>query len=378
MSLASAHRIRSHYSIHLKIFLNYLQLVTVTSTFDLAWPSYILEIFKVQASAGNVSEQVFSLDCFLDNGRSDNQQQVVFLKLVVVSAVPLGIVFLSACFWTLIALLKRKSHYLKCELVNSIVVLFFIAHPSIVRLAFDMFNCKEVQLGEFWLTSYLNIRCWDTLHYRYAMAAALPGIVLWGALTPAAALITLIAHRTQLDQISSRIRYGFLYNGYQTSHYYWEFVILYRKMLIIVLAVFFTNISVPIQSLCVLMVLIVSFVMQLKSAPFQTPILNSLELRGILVATVTIYCGLFYLTQSLDFTTQVGLFLVVITANVYFLLYWLLKSCKVACEALSKWWKATLIWKPRVTDMPNHINVSNKSHSRSMSLGDSASKVHPT
>jgi hypothetical protein len=373
MSLASAHRTNSHYSIYLKIFLNYLQLVTVTSTFELAWPSYILEVFKVQASAGNVSEQVFSLDCFLDNGHSDNQQQVVYLKLLVVTSVPLGIVLFSACFWGLLSLIKRNLKYLKYELVNSIVVLFFIAHPSIVRVTFDVFNCKEIQLGEFWLTSYLNIRCWDHLHSRFAMGIALPGVILWGAFTPAAALVALIAMRKRLDELNSRIRFGFLYNGYQISYYYWEFVILYRKMVIIVLAVFFTNISIPVQSLCVLMVLIVSFIMQLKSGPFKVPVLNSLELRGILVATVTIYCGLFYLTQGLDSTTQIVLFLVVIAANAYFLLYWLVKSCAAACEVLSKCWKQTMM---RINRSPA-VQVDVSSKSRSLSVGDNASKVIP-
>jgi len=63
--------------------------------------------------------------------------------------------------------------------------------------------------------------------------------------------------------------------------------------------------------------------------------LNQMEFRSILVATVTIYCGLFYLTEDLDETTKIILFATIIIANFYFLLYWLAKMFE-ACIDLAK------------------------------------------
>ena len=334
MSLVSAHKARSHYSIYLKIFVNYLQLVTVTAAFNLAWPSYVLEVFKAQESAGNVSEQVFSFDCFHNSGQLDNQQQVLFIKIVLIVFIPVIIFALSTLFWLLIALFRNNYRCLKYELVNSMVVMFFLAHPSIIRMLFDMFNCREVDPGQFWLNSYLNIRCWDALHYRYAMAAALPGVVLWGICTPAGALVFLVRYRKMLDSVDIRVRLGFLYNGYHAQKYYWEFVILYRKVLIIVFSVFLATVSVSVQALGAMLIFIVAFVMQMKKTPYLTPVLNALELRAILVGAVTIYCGLFFLTTVGDTTSQLALFMVIVAVNTYFLLYWLLKTCKAGCEIL--------------------------------------------
>jgi hypothetical protein len=172
------------------------------------------------------------------------------------------------------------------------------------------------------------------------MAVALPGVILWGICTPAGALIFLVRYRKMLDNVDIRVRFGFLYTGYHAQKYYWEFVILYRKVLIITFSVFLATVSVSIQVLSVLMLLIMAFIMQMKKTPYVTPVLNALELRAILVEAVTLYCGLFFLTTVGDTTAQLALFLVIVLANAYFLLYWPLKTCKAGCvlviEKISK------------------------------------------
>jgi len=50
-----------------------------------------------------------------------------------------------------------------------------------------------------------------------------------------------------------------------------------------------------------------------------------MEIRSILVATVTIYCGLYYLTNDLDEGAKIVLFIVMIITNLYFLIFWLIK-----------------------------------------------------
>jgi hypothetical protein len=50
-----------------------------------------------------------------------------------------------------------------------------------------------------------------------------------------------------------------------------------------------------------------------------------MEYRSILVATVTIYCGLYYLTKDLEDTSKIILFVVIVVINAYFLIYWIRK-----------------------------------------------------
>ena len=56
--------------------------------------------------------------------------------------------------------------------------------------------------------------------------------------------------------------------------------------------------------------------------PYDTAELNNLELRSIIVSGVTIYSGLYYLTEDLSLWTQLLFFALICAANAYFLGYW--------------------------------------------------------
>jgi len=75
----------------------------------------------------------------------------------------------------------------------------------------------------------------------YSLFFALPGIIVWGIGIPAVCLYALQRKRRELDKLSTRLKFGFLFNGFNYKHYYWEFVILYRKIFIISCSVFLAN-----------------------------------------------------------------------------------------------------------------------------------------
>ena len=59
-------------------------------------------------------------------------------------------------------------------------------------------------------------------------AVALPSIVIWGIGIPAAVWILLRKDRERLDTDAVKFKFGFLYNGYKRTNYFWEIVIMYR------------------------------------------------------------------------------------------------------------------------------------------------------
>jgi hypothetical protein len=76
---------------------------------------------------------------------------------------------------------------------------------------------------------------------------------------------------------------------------------------------------------------------QKKHQPYFKRSLNKAEMRSILVAAVTIYCGLYYLTEDLDETSKTLLFVTIVLANAYFLLTWMHKMLGVGMLVLLKW-----------------------------------------
>lgn len=333
-SLISAQKQKSSLSVFLKIFVNYLQLVAATSSFNMDWPGYAMALFNAHENLANVGTRAFSFDCLLDSGGEDNQAQAFYAKIVMITIMPLGIISVAVLFWGSLALICQKKAYIKQHVINSIVVAFFVAHPSIVSFSFDVFNCRELNAGEYWLNSALNIRCWDKLHTRYSLSVALPCLVVWGTFAPLLALLALISRRNSLISQEMRIRLGFLYNGYELRKYYWEFVILYRKIFVIAIVAFLTNVSSSIQALAVLLVLAVALVIQARNMPYVISTLNELEQRAILVSAVTLYCGLFFVSDALNTYTKILLFVAIVLTNVYFLGLWMYRICITGCTIL--------------------------------------------
>ena len=147
------------------------------------------------------------------------------------------------------------------------------------------------------------------------------------------------SNREGLDTIAVKEKFGFLYNGYKRSSYFWEIVIMYRKILMIGISVFMNRIGLIFQAL-VLLILMVSF-LQLNNTlrPFATRDLNDIEDLSMIAGIVTIYCGILFITNkdpsspSFDPTSDFSLptwgalltFFVIIIANLVFVFTWAIK-----------------------------------------------------
>jgi len=66
----------------------------------------------------------------------------------------------------------------------------------------------------------------------------MPGIIIWGLGIPFFSSLLLRAEKHHLNKLEVKEKFGFLYRGYKKQFYYWESVIMYRKILLILIQVF--------------------------------------------------------------------------------------------------------------------------------------------
>ena len=71
---------------------------------------------------------------------------------------------------------------------------------------------------------------------------------------------------------------GFLFRGYILRYYYWETVIMFRKIALILIQSFLVQFGVLLQALVVFVLLILFLVLTMTLSPFQTVVLNRLEI----------------------------------------------------------------------------------------------------
>ena len=124
------------------------------------------------------------------------------------------------------------------------------------------------------------------------------------------------------------MKYGFLFNGYNINYFYWEVIIMYRKVLIVMSTVFFSVVSSEVQVLVAICILIISMILQVIYEPFYTKTLNRMEHYSLQVSSLTMYGGMFYITGThYSYMNNNGIrwffMLLIIIPNIIFLLYWI-------------------------------------------------------
>lgn len=323
IAIRGATRPRSEIAIHLKIFMNYLQMVVVAASLNINWPDFVSLFLNGQDSAGAMAEQLFSVDCIMQDF---SVKSVYYTKLQSTALIPAGLLFLAIIVWSAISICSRVANIWH-KVVASLVMILFIMHPSLTKAMFALYSCKEIKPGELWLVADFSLRCWNTEHIRSILIVSIPGIVVWIIGLPVVCLLILYRLRRGLLDPMTQLKFSFLYKGYHQKWYFWEFVILYRKVALVCAAVFLSTVAIMVQALSVLAVLLIALFFQLQIQPFNLPVFNRLELKSILVSSVTIYAGLFYQTDSIgiihiDAEVKVLLFVAILSANGYFLLGW--------------------------------------------------------
>jgi hypothetical protein len=316
-TIQGAYKEQSIGSIYIKILVNYFQIVLLTISFNLEWPSLVKQMFSIQQKPAGSSNQLFSIDCFLTQ-----DTEPYFAKLVLLGTIPVICGLLSLLFWAIWSKIKKCSN-LKEKIIGSAVIQLFIFQPSLVKYNFAMFDCMEIGPGEYYMTSEMSIQCWRSDHMFYLLVVALPSIAIWCILVPILLVSSLYRTKNGLLDISQKVKYGFLYKGYKTDKYYWEFLTMLRKITIISLSVFLRNFSVRVQALSTFMVIAGSYLLQKEYNPYISDPLNNLERLSIIVSAVTIYSGIFFLTKDLDNTGELLIFVVMAISNIAFLGYWL-------------------------------------------------------
>jgi hypothetical protein len=122
-------------------------------------------------------------------------------------------------------------------------------------------------------------------------------MVVWGFGIPIFAIILLFREEDKIDKLEVREKLGFLFRGYRIRYFYWETVIMFRKIALIVIQSFLVQYGVLVQALVVFVLLIIFTILNITKSPFQTVVLNQLEVLSLFASMLTIYCGIYYITE---------------------------------------------------------------------------------
>ena len=119
--------------------------------------------------------------------------------------------FYAPIFFVLMKLKRLPfSSFLKW-MTTAFVVVVFTLHPTLSKFLFGLFNCIEINSGEYWLRENMDMQCWTGKHLKWALTIGGPSIIVWVILVPTLLLLILKKNKPLLDSKYMLERYKMIY-----------------------------------------------------------------------------------------------------------------------------------------------------------------------
>ncbi|GIM05121.1 hypothetical protein Vretimale_9537, partial [Volvox reticuliferus] len=220
------------------------------------------------------------------------------------------------------------NSYLSIRMVVTTLTVIFYFYPVVTDTILYIYQCDQLDtasgayaaylqsVGYFWELDY-DLRCFKGSHLVLTLVLAVPGLVLWCVGVPLGSALWLRhnAARGRLNQPDFSDRYGFLYEDYRRTTYYWESVIMARKLLVVGVMLATNSSEDIMQVLAVMGVVVIAGLLQLYVRPYTHARFNSLESTSLAATLIILYLCCFFLLSDITETTQQVISVLILVVN---------------------------------------------------------------
>ena len=335
----------------IKIFMNYSQIFTLASSFEINWPEIIMQLYDRTKEFSSPKISFYSSDCTI--GWDYYQKLLVYLLL------PLGYVGIVTIILSIYSFSCYKTYhnkqvlkgidnefylknpkpiiFFKSWMITSILIGLFLAWPTIIKQTLSIIPCKKFG-NKYYLLQDLSIECYT---WKYTIYSTLSYIflVLYGMIVPFIAFNLIRMKRFSLYDFNSKYEMpaplSFLFLGYRQQIWYYEFIVMAKKYLLIVISVFLKEYA-RYQMISASLFIQFSFFIHVFLRPYDNIsnygiLCNKLESISLLALVVTLNSGLFFGTIEQQYNLgyfEIILIVALFSMNslvVIYFLYYLLK-----------------------------------------------------
>jgi len=340
-----------------KIFMNYAQVFSLASSFQINWPTLIRYLFERAKEFSSPRVSFYSSDCAIGWSYYDKFIVYLTLPLVYILVATIVIFIVSLCYCKkkkrkLVGMsdIQKKIYINKSPTClefftawekTAVVVGTFLSWPTIVEKTLEIMNCSKIG-DKYYLVKDVSVLCYTNKHYSYLIVGYL-GLVLYGIGIPLLGFRLLYKYRFRLFDMQNRYDgstpLSFLFLGYREKRWYYEFIIMGKKAGLILLSVFLRN-HPRYQIIGASLLVQISFFVHVFLRPYDTitsygMICNKLESVSLLSLVMTLSTGLFFGTidsgYNLGFFEDV-LIVILLASNgficMYFFIYFVTLTFK--------------------------------------------------
>ncbi|KAL4449826.1 hypothetical protein ABPG74_008199 [Tetrahymena malaccensis] len=300
-------------SMVVKLFITYLQVISIIGTFQLN-----INPFATQGtlSLGNpILSFSNAMDCYLyDLGKKIGVNHI-YLNFFASLLIPVT-------FMLLISLVdylnNRKNYYYRsyfCKTMFLVILLFFA--PLAFQNGLKLITCRKV--GQDSYISYnMLFQCLTPEYFRYSIMVVTPLIFVFCVIVP---LVLAILIKKRKQRKVSIKTYQYLLGDYKETTYFWEFVKYTQKLTIMLISVYFSQ-DIKTKALLINFILIIYGTTVFFVKPFRTEILNRLDIFTTLIIFLSVHLGLMAYEQENQNVIQWYICIILLTVMNLPLFFW--------------------------------------------------------
>lgn len=212
----------------MKITSTMLQIYTVCAAFDVKWPKLLVEIFD-RSDSLNPTLGFYSAQCSFKWTYFDRAYAYVAMPLVYLTVASLIVM----CVARLYAREGNRWAFTSHWITTSTVVGLFLMYTAVLKSLMRGFSCDQVG-GEYYLSTDYSVHCYEGEHATFMWIGA-AALILYGVGIPAFAILLIWRYRFKLHKAKAL---QFLHRGYRRERYFWEVVVVVRKIAVIAMSIF--------------------------------------------------------------------------------------------------------------------------------------------
>lgn len=213
------------------------------------------------------------------------------------------------------------------------IIISYLFQPTAIKELIQIFKCKTID-GKNYILNSLNTSCDDSEYFDWRNNFYLPNLLFWIIIFPFSCLVAMIYNSKKLDHPQMKLFFGFFYLGYRPELYFWDFLVIYKK----ILTIFITLLpDEMIFSKCYILLVLNAEAAYLQKVkiPFKDRGLSNIEFKSNIAALFTILFGLFYIFGVSE-KVSILIFCCLIFVNSHFLIVWFKFYLFVSLKDISK------------------------------------------
>lgn len=239
-----------------------------------------------------------SVDCLIS---WDSPGLQALIRVLVAILVPVALCILLAFFWTSYAIHHRRGgNFLGKRMLLSAIAVIYLTYLGLTSLAVKVFLCVDVHelratrmeftTDHYWAMD-TNLKCYEGYHIGLVTIGVLVLIFVTVGVPLMSAFLAFqcIKARRNSEEFWVSDTIGFMYKAFEERFVYWESVVMFRKSLLLIVAVCSYRLGGDIQSIMSTLILILALFLQLTCRPYKDKfsVLNLYEAISLFISSVT-------------------------------------------------------------------------------------------